>query len=157
MRHTGLAIVDAVKLPKSLLRFSARGVYRVVTNRQKTGTDVEVPIPLDLALELLAVGALYPERKHFFRTGEGKPRTAVSHYQRDYRKLFAVAAIEDGGMKAHRLRDTFAVDMLQNGVPLEDVSKMLGHESIKTTERHYAKWVKGRQDRLDNLVIGTWQ
>jgi integrase/recombinase XerD len=55
-----------------------------------------------------------------------------------------------------RLRDTFAVDLLEKGVPLEEVSKLLGHESIKTTERHYSKWVKGRQDRLDKSVIGTW-
>jgi hypothetical protein len=40
---------------------------------------------------------------------------------------------------------------------LEEVSKLLGHESIKTTERSYAKWVKGRQDRLDSLVTGTWK
>ena len=44
-------------------------------------------------------------------------------------------------MMSHRLRDTFAVDLLEKGVPLEEVSKLLGHESIKTTERHYAKWV----------------
>jgi integrase len=55
-------------------------------------------------------------------------------------------------MRSHRLRDTFAVDLLEKGIPLEEVSKALGHESIKTTERHYAKWVKGRQDRLDTLV-----
>jgi site-specific recombinase XerD len=48
------------------------------------------------------------------------------------------------------------VDLLQKGVPLEEVSKLLGHESIKTTEKHYAKWVKGRQDRLDSLVKATW-
>jgi len=30
------------------------------------------------------------------------------------------------------------------------------HKSIKTTERHYAKWVKGRQDRLDALVTASW-
>jgi integrase/recombinase XerD len=60
-------------------------------------------------------------------------------------------------MRSHRLRDTFAVDLLQKGVPLEEVSKLLGHESIKTTEKSYAKWAKGRQDRLDSLVIETWE
>ena len=60
-------------------------------------------------------------------------------------------------MMGHRVRDAFAVDLLQNWVPLEEVSKLLGHESIKTTEKSYAKWVKGRQDRLDNLVTGTWK
>jgi len=59
-------------------------------------------------------------------------------------------------MMSHRLRDTFAVDLLQKGVPLEEVSKLLGHTSIKTTEKHYAAWIKGRQDRLDSLVMGTW-
>ena len=60
-------------------------------------------------------------------------------------------------MMSHRLRDTFACDLLENGVPLEEVSKLLGHQSIKTTEKHYAKWVKGRQVRLDALVSATWQ
>ncbi len=59
-------------------------------------------------------------------------------------------------MMSHRLRDTFAVRLLEHGVPMEEVSKLLGHQSIKTTERHYAKWVKGRQDRLDALVSAAW-
>jgi len=42
-------------------------------------------------------------------------------------------------MLSYQLRDTFAVDLLGKGVPLEEISKLLGHESIKTTERHYAK------------------
>jgi len=42
------------------------------------------------------------------------------------------------------------------GIPLEEVSKLLGHTSIKTTEKSYAKWVQARQDRLDSLVIATW-
>ena len=72
--------------------------------------------------------------------------------------MFAAAKLSGNGyLKSHRLRDTFAVDLLEKGVPLEEVSKLLGHESIKTTERHYAKWVKGRQDRLDRLVVGTWE
>ena len=63
----------------------------------------------------------------------------------------------DGHMISHRLRATFAVDLLQKGVPLERVSKLLGHKSVTTTERHYARWVKERQDRLDRLVSATWK
>jgi integrase/recombinase XerD len=59
-------------------------------------------------------------------------------------------------MVSHRLRDTFAVHLLEHGTPLEEVSKALGHESIRTTEKHYAKWVKGRQDRLDTFVKAAW-
>jgi len=39
---------------------------------------------------------------------------------------------------------------------MEEVSKGLGHESIKTTERHYSPWVGGRQERLDPLIRGAW-
>jgi integrase/recombinase XerD len=48
------------------------------------------------------------------------------------------------GGHSHRLRDTFAVDLLQNGVSLETVSMLLGHNSIKVTQQHYARWVKTR-------------
>jgi hypothetical protein len=41
-------------------------------------------------------------------------------------------------------------------IPLKEVSKLLGHTSIKTTEKHYSAWIQGRQDRLDSLVMGTW-
>jgi site-specific recombinase XerD len=64
--------------------------------------------------------------------------------------------ISDGFLISHRLRDTFAVDLLQKGVPMEEVSKMLGHTSISITEKHYAPWCKGRQDRLKALVTATW-
>ena len=70
----------------------------------------------------------------------------MSHWQEDFRTLFKDAKITSGGsMVSHRLRDTFAVDLLEHGVPLEEVSKLLGHESIKTTEKSYAKWVRARQ------------
>ena len=36
----------------------------------------------------------------------------------------------------HRFRDTFAVSLLLKGVSLDSVSKLLGHSSIKITERH---------------------
>ena len=71
--------------------------------------------------------------------------------------LEAGALLHDTGhMISHRLRATFAVDLLTKGVPLEHVSKLLGHKSVITTERHYARWVKGRQDRLDSLVTESW-
>jgi integrase len=49
------------------------------------------------------------------------------------------------------------VHLLSNVVPMEEVSKLLGHTSIVTTERHYAAWATARQDRVDALVIGTWK
>lgn len=156
MRYSGLAIQDAVKIRRTdIIHDKAKGIYRVVTARQKTGTHVSVPIPTEVAEEVLAVKSHNPE--HVFWTGNSQGRSQVIMWGSRYvRPLFEAAGVRSGHMVSHRLRDTFAVDLLEKGVPLEEVSKLLGHESIKTTEKHYAKWVKGRQDRLDSLVIGTW-
>ena len=45
--------------------------------------------------------------------------------------------------------DTFAVELLLKGVPMDVVSVLLGHSSIKITEKHYAPWVKARQEQLE--------
>jgi integrase len=50
-------------------------------------------------------------------------------------------ARDDGSPKRfhpHMFRETFAVEMLLAGVPLEQVSILLGHKSVKITEKHYA-------------------
>ena len=58
---------------------------------------------------------------------------------------------------SHMLRDTFAVEMLLAGMPLEKVSKLLGHKSIGVTERYYAKWVKSRLEQLQADVVAAMQ
>jgi integrase/recombinase XerD len=158
VRWSGLAIRDALTLKRGELQHDKeKKLYRIVTARQKTGTHVSVPIPLDVAQELLTVPNSNPE--YVFWSGEGEEESITKNWAKYYiAPLFKAAKIpNDGHMMSHRLRDTFAVDLLEKGVPLEEVSKLLGHESIKTTERHYAKWVKGRQDRLDSLVVATWK
>jgi integrase len=68
--------------------------------------------------------------------------------------VFELAGIPDGTI--HRFRDTLAVDLLLKGVGLEDVSKLLGHSSTKITEKHYAPWIKARQEQLEASVRLTW-
>jgi integrase/recombinase XerD len=157
MRWTGLAIRDAVTLERGEIHFDKSAkLHSIVTSRQKTGTHVSVPLKPDVAAELLAV--LNGNPKYVFWTGKGLESSAVTHWQDDMRTLFKAAGIEsDGHMRSHRLRDTFAVDLLSKGVPMEEVSKLLGHDSIKTTEKSYARWAKTRQDRLNSLVTATWK
>jgi integrase len=53
-------------------------------------------------------------------------------------------------------RDTFAVEMLLAGVPIDQVLILLGHASVPITEKHYSPWVRARQDQLEKSVQSAW-
>jgi integrase/recombinase XerD len=157
MRWSGLAIRDASTLKREDL-IEEGGLYKIIRDRTKTGTPLYIPIPERVALAVQAV--MNGNTVYVF--WDRKTATSSEYRHAGYMgelvaKAFTAAGIEsEGHMISHRLRATFAVDLLQKGVPLEHVSRLLGHKSVITTERHYAKWVKGRQKLLDSLVSGTW-
>jgi site-specific recombinase XerD len=157
MRHSGLSLQDALTLKRESIEQEGDEAprYRVVTQRTKTKTHVSVLIPPAIAQEILATPNHDPAYLFWNRSaGNGNPRATVIRWEKDFRKLFPAAGMPDG--HSHQLRDTFAVNLLQRGVPLEEVSRLLGHTSIKTTEKHYSPWVQARQDRLDSLVLATF-
>jgi integrase/recombinase XerD len=152
MRYSGLAIRDAVTLPRSeMLHDKKKGFHRVKTARQKTGTHVSVLLPSHVADELLNVPNSNP--RYFFWTGNGLESSAVTGWQHDLRTLFRATFGKDTEFTPHCLRDTFAVECLTAGIPLEEVSKLLGHQNTKTTEKSYLPWVQERQERLDAFVM----
>ena len=60
------------------------------------------------------------------------------------------------GGHPHRFRDTLAVELLLDGMPIERVSALLGHSSVKITERHYSPWVEARQAQLESDMQRAW-
>ncbi len=157
MRWSGLANRDAACLRRSELVMDARKKRaHVITSRQKTGVHVRVPIPWDVAKELRAAGN--KDGEYLFYTGAGTLISFAKVQGQHISWAFERGNVRyEGHMVSHRLRDTFAVDLLSKGVPMEEVSRLLGHTSISTTEKHYAQWATARQDRVDALVIGTWK
>jgi integrase len=157
MRWSGLRIRDAVTLERTRLVGDNLLLYQA-----KTGTPVYVPLPPQVAQALRDVPASNkPNPRYFFWSGNGLPKSAVADWQRSFRRLFALAGLEkpDGTAKRcfpHMLRDTFAVEMLLAGVPIDQVSMLLGHSSIKITEKHYSPWVKARQEQLAASVRNAW-
>jgi integrase/recombinase XerD len=136
MRHSGLSIQNALTLPRSALIHDATG-HRVVTQRTTTGTDVIVLLPPDAAAELLAMPN--DNDRFFFWSGVGSPKSISGNWGKRFgAPCFVEAKITGGYMKAHRLRDTFPCELLKASVSLEHVSKLLGHTSIRTTEKSYA-------------------
>ena len=136
---------------------------KLLLYQAKTRQPVYVPLPPPVAEALRTVppGAR-PNRMFFFWSGNGLPKTAVADWQRSYRRLFKLADLRkaDGAPKRchpQMFRDTFAVEMLLAGVPLDQVSILLGHRSIKVTEKHYAPWVRARQEQLENSVRRAWE
>jgi integrase/recombinase XerD len=86
MRWSGLAIRDAVTLERAEIQHdSKRGIYLVTTSRLKTGTDVSVPIPADVAKELLALANENPQ--YLFWTGESGETIAKTWTNRHIRLL----------------------------------------------------------------------
>jgi integrase/recombinase XerD len=149
-RWSGLSIVDAVCLSKNELQ-SDRNVFRVRTQRRKTGAHINNVIPSWLGKELLRVKNGNPT--YFFISGEATPKGAVSTMDKMYRHVFKTAEI-DG--TSHMFRHTFSVELLKAGVDIRKVSKALGHSSVTITERYYAKWNKAQQDILDGDLARAW-
>jgi integrase len=81
--------------------------------------------------------------------------SASDLWRRKLRQVFKLAKIEHA--HPHRFRHTFAVELLKKGVPIEEVSILLGHSSVRITERHYAAWVEARQEILRSHVAKTWE
>lgn len=147
MRHSGVRISDAVMFKDSLLKYGKLFLYQA-----KTGEPVWVPLPKN-ALEAIA-DCREEGREYYFYLQIGTVKTAITDWQWRLRKVYDMAGLPDG--HSHRLRDTFAVALLEKGVPIETVSTLLGHTSIKTTEKHYAPWVKKRQTALEDAVKLSW-
>jgi integrase len=143
-----LRIGDAVTLERGRITADKLFLYTA-----KTGTPVYVPLP-DFVVTALEAAPKISER-YFFWTGESKIDSATGDWQRTLKGVFEQAGIADG--HAHRFRDTFAVGLLQAGVPMERVSVLLGHSSIKVTEKHYSPWVRARQEQLEADVRRTWE
>jgi integrase/recombinase XerD len=158
MRWTGLRIGDAITLRRDRLVRTERGGDAVFLYTQKTGTHVYCPIPPAVAAELREVppgpvGRSHPD--YFFWSGNGFVKSAVADWQRSYKKLFRLAGLEKRS-HPHMFRDTFAVECLLAGIPLEKVSILLGHSSVKITEKHYKPWVRALQHQLEDDVMQAW-
>jgi integrase len=160
MRWSGLSILDATTLERERLCRDEGGDDQIFLYRAKTGVPVFIVIPPDVAALLRALPGQNP--RYFFWSGNGDPRSAAKAFQRSYWKLFRLADIRkpDSTSKRchpHMFRDTFAVELLLAGVPLDQVSLLLGHSSVKITERHYAPFCKARQEQLAAAVKKAWQ
>ena len=147
-RYSALRIGDAASCAVDRLSGNRLFLYT-----QKTGVPVYVPLPPFVVSALQGCPRI--SERYWFWTGAGSKETLAGNWRRTFRRLCQIAGVHAG--HPHRFRDTLAVELLLEGVPIERVSVLLGHSSVKITERHYAPWVQARQAQLESDLARAWR
>jgi site-specific recombinase XerD len=131
---TGLAYIDVHNLTKSNIIVGIDGEKWISTHRQKTESASKIPI-LPVTQMIIDKYENHPQS-----TNENKLLPILSNQKMNaYLKEIAAICNINKELTFHIARHTFATTVtLTNGVPIESVSKMLGHKNLRTTQ-HYAK------------------
>ncbi len=145
--YTGLAYIDIMLLKNDNILKGIDGNDWVITKRQKTGVNVKVPI-LEKAQWIINK---YKNSVRAEVTGTLFPNLS-NQKMNSYLKEIAVACKIKKNLTFHMARHTFATTVtLTNGVPIETVSKLLGHTKIATTQI-YARVIERKvSDDMNNL------
>jgi site-specific recombinase XerD len=145
--YTGLAYIDTMKLTTGNIVKGIDGNDWLITSRQKTAIDVRIPL-LPQAEELIKKYKDHPKAAY-----HGTLFPVISNQKTNaYLKEIADLCNINKAITFHIARHTFATTItLSNGVPIESVSKMLGHTTIRSTQV-YAKVVEKKlSEDMQNL------
>mgnify|MGYP002543391073 FL=1 len=129
--YTGLSYVDICELTSNDIRLAFDDNLWIIKKRHKTKVTSNIRL-LDIPKAIL--------NKYERKLKNGQLLPVISNQKmNDYLKEIAVLCGIDKNITFHLARHTFATTVtLANGVPIESVSKMLGHTDIRTTQI-YAK------------------
>lgn len=124
--YTGLAYVDMANLSKDDFQFNDNGQIFIKKSRVKTGIGF-LTVLIDEAVEII--------RKYDFEL----PVLSNQKYNSYLKEIADVCGITKP-MHTHIGRHTAATYLLNKGLSIETVARILGHSNIKQTQ-HYAKLV----------------
>jgi integrase/recombinase XerD len=144
--YTGLRIGDLARLRRAQIEKSGHVVIR---QTQKTSAPIKLPLHADARKALESLPAPNGNPTYFFWTGRGKLSSIVGSLRRTVAAIGKLAGVH---AHPHRFRDTFAVKLLTEGADIRTVQKLLGHDSVRTTEKHYAHFVAAHQKLLDEAA-----
>jgi site-specific recombinase XerD len=145
--YTRLAYVDVKGLKKDHIAIGIDGEKWIFKNRQKTDTKSKIPV-LPIAEEIIQKYADHPRCLNEDAILPILTNQKMNSYLKEIGDLCDIPK----EITFHMARHTFATSVtLTNGVPIETVSKMLGHKNIQTTQ-HYAK-VLDRKVSEDMMIL----
>lgn len=132
--YTGFAYTDMYNFTKNDISIGMDGEYWLAAYRQKTGTKENVPL-LPVALQLIEK---YQDHPYCVTHDKLLPVNSNQRYNAYLKEIADLCGIKKR-ITTHIARHTFATTVtLSNGVPIETVSRMLGHTRLATTQI-YAK------------------
>ena len=132
--YTGLAYIDVKGLKKDHIGIGIDGEKWIFKNRQKTDTKSKIPV-LPIAQEIINKYESHPKCLNEDTILPILTNQKMNAYLKEIGDLCDISK----EITFHMARHTFATSVtLTNGVPIETVSKMLGHKNLHTTQ-HYAK------------------
>ena len=128
--YTGLAYSDVIQLDENNIRLGIDQEYWIFTKRKKTENIVNVPL-LPKALELIEK---YKNDPRSVEAGKIFPPISNQKINDSLKEIAPLCGINKN-LTFHVARHTFATTVtLTKGVPIESVSKMLGHSKLSTTQ-----------------------
>ena len=147
---TGFAYIDVYNLaPENIVTLN--GKQWIMTKRQKTSVETNVLL-LDIPKSIIAKysGKTYRDGKLF-------PMLTNQKLNSYLKEIADICGIKKN-LTFHLARHTFATMSLSKGVPIESVSKMLGHTNIKTTQIYARITNKKIEHDMDELAdkLGTF-
>lgn len=119
-------------------RKTAKNYYVVNASNSKQKNEInktkELRISNEVAMLVMAVSNKYQLRKNDFvcRTAKGKVMTE-RNYNKYLKKIFAIAGLPKNKAHSHVFRHSRAIHLLNAGLNLAQVKKILGHISILNT------------------------
>jgi len=131
---TGLAYADVEKLNRNEILIGVDNQLWIFTNRLKTKVKSRIPL-LPASLRLIKE---YEGDPACINSNKVLPVLSNQKYNAYLKEIADICGITKN-LTTHTARHTFGTTVtLSNGVPIESVSKMLGHKKISTTQ-HYAR------------------
>jgi integrase len=123
---TGLAYAEMRNLSENHLYKASDGSIWICISRQKTGVESNIRL-LDIAVKIIDKYRFMRKDEYLFKMPKS---THISYHLRKIEKLCSI-----NHLHFHMARHTFATLIcMSNGVPLETISKMMGHRSMRTTQ-----------------------
>ncbi len=128
--YTGISYIDIINLTPSNIRLGIDGKFWIMSERLKTGIPIKIPL-LPKAFTLIEKYRDHPRTVHY---GSLLPKLSNQKLNSYLKEIADLCGLKKN-LTFHMARHTFATTVtLSNGVPIETVSKLLGHTKLTTTQ-----------------------